>query len=168
MITLTRIKSATKEFIKVLRFGKGDIQTADNVSPHGIDSKPVKNQLAIYAETRDAGQAIILGYLKNFDKTKAGETRIFATDEDGNEVFDIFIKNNGQCEFGGSGDNATRFKPLEDAATKLAADINAELVKIATGITGAGGAYTPSTISIDISESKVEEIELSKVEEIEL
>ena len=101
MIVLTRVKEALSEFIKVLRYGKSDVQTADQVLPFGFDSKPVKDKLAIYNKTTNNGQAIILGYLGNFTKTKEGETRIFATDVDGNEVFEIYIKVNGVCEFNG-------------------------------------------------------------------
>lgn len=121
---LSRVKSATKEFIKVLVYGRNDVRTADNVAPHGIDSKPVENDLAIYAKTNNSAQSVIMGYLKNFTKTKAGETRLFATDSDGAELFEIFMKLDGICYFGGESDFMVRYSELETAYNQLKDDHN--------------------------------------------
>ena len=170
MLVLTRVKQATKEFIKILRFGKDDVHTADSVTPHGIDSKPVKDALAIYARTNSSEQAVILGYLKNFDKTSEGETRIFATDADGAEVFDIYLKKDGTCEIGGNSDFMVRFNKLKEGFDQLLSDHN-DLVNAfnthvhATAATGPPSPptavppdipATPSAASID--DSKIDEI----------
>lgn len=125
MITLTRVKQATQEFIKVLRFGKYDVQTSDPCLPHGIDSKPVKEDLAVHSETSNNRETVILGYIKKFDNTQEGETRIYATDQNGIEVFDIYLKNNGTCEFGGNLDNMVRYSKLAIAFNQLKSELNA-------------------------------------------
>lgn len=157
-MNLTRVKQATSEFIKVLRYGKSDVQTADPVLPHGIDSKPVVDDIAVYAKTNSSNQGIILGYLKNSDITAEGETRIYATDTNGVLKFDIKLKNDATCELGGDADNAVRYSPVNTALNQQATDINTELGKISTAIASLGGAYTPATISIDISGAKIDEI----------
>ena len=156
---LSRVKEATKEFIKVLRFGKSDVQTADQCLPHGIDSKPVKEDLAIWTRTSSSEQSVVLGYLKESDRTNSGETRIYATDSLGVDQFDIKLTNSGQCELGGKKDNAVRYSPLNKGLQDFINNLNAELIKIQTGISSAGGAYTPANQQIDISNSKIDEIE---------
>jgi len=150
---LTRVKQATNEFIKVLRFGKSDVQTADQILPYGVDSKPVKNDLAVYSKTNNKNQAIILGYLKTFENTNEGETRIYATDSNGNEVFDILLKNDGTCEIGGNIDFLTRFNGLNTDLQSYLTELNSKLV---TAFTAVGGSWPG--ITLDISNAKIEEI----------
>ena len=170
--TLTRVKQATQEFIKVLRFGKYDVKTADPCLPHGIDSKPVKEDLAVHSETMNNRETVILGYIKKFDNTQEGETRIYATDQDGIEVFDIYLKNDGTCELGGNVDNMVRYSKLAIAFNQLKSEFNALVsvfnahvhtvqalpnpapVYIPTITTATPG--TPSTA--DISPAKIDEI----------
>ena len=167
---LTRVKSATKDFIKVLVYGKNDIRTADNVAPHGLDSKPVENDLAIYGKTNNSASSVILGYLKNFTETKAGETRLFATDKKGKEVFSMHFKNDGICYFGGDSDFMVRFSELEKAYNQLKDDHDALVNAFnrhvhATAATGAPSTPTvvPLIIPVikstgDISNAKINEI----------
>lgn len=158
MITISKVKQATSEFIKVLRYGKDDVQTADQYTPFGIDSKPVADTYALHATTGDNGESVILGYLSNSEDTEEGEINIFATDSDGNEVFRISLKNDGTVTFNGSDDNLIRYSSYESINNTLATNINAELTKIAAAITSLGGAYTPSTISVDSSSAKIDEL----------
>jgi hypothetical protein len=39
----TQLDSLNRRLIKVLRFGKSDVQTPFQALPHGIDSNPVKD-----------------------------------------------------------------------------------------------------------------------------
>ena len=146
-MNLTRVKAATSEFIKVLRYGKSDVQTCDNVAPHGIDSKPVKNDLAIYAKTRNNEQSVCLGYLKNFSQTKEGETRIYATNAEGTEVFSVLFKQDGTCEFGGNSDYFVRFNELKTGFDQLKDDVNSLISSFNahTHPTAATGPPSPPT-----------------------
>lgn len=76
------------------------------------------------------------------------------------QVDKVYIKSN-LCTFN-SGDNGGLVN-IVDQVTKLNGLVNeltAELVKIAAGITGAGGAYTPGTLSqfnkADFEDTKIE------------
>lgn len=156
MIILGRVKSATSEFVKILRYGKNDVQTSDQYLPFGVDSKPVNEQMAAQAKTSDKGETIILGYRIESDKTSPGEMRIFATDSDGNEVFDLLLKNDGTAEFGGNADNLIRFLELDNALQTFITDLNTKLVAAFTAV---GGSW-PGT-SLNISGAKIDEIKSS-------
>jgi len=156
MISLTRVKEATSEFIKVLRYGKSDVQTADSVSPFGIDSKPVKDQIAVFCKTSDVAQSVILGYLNNSDKTEEGEFRIYATDSDGSEVFDILLKNDGTCEIGGSGDFLVKYNGLNLDFQAFILELN---TKLAAAFSAVGGSWPG--ITLDISNGKIDNIKTS-------
>lgn len=160
MITIAKIKQATSEFVKVLRFGKNDVQTVLNVAPHGIDSKPNAKDTGIHATTANKNDSVFLGCVYSSEKTKEGETRVFATDGNGNEVFDILLKNDGTCIFNSGIDNVVKYLPLNTELQNYNLLIVAELAKIAAGLAGVGGAYTPGILSIDISGAKVDEVKI--------
>lgn len=172
MVIYTRVKQAVKKFVKVLRYGKDDVQTADYALPFGIDSKPVKDILAVHAETGSSEGGVVLGYIQQFAVTKEGENRIYATDANGNEVFSVFFKRDGTCEFGGTTDFAVRFNKLETGFNQLKADHNALITAFnthlhATAATGppstpTPGAGIPATTSIaSIADAKIDEIKVS-------
>ena len=156
MIILSRVKQATSEFIKILRYGKSDVQTSDQYLPFGIDSKPVKELVAAQATTNDKGETIVFGYLIRSEATKEGETRIFATNAEGAEVFSVYFKNDGTCEFGGTADNFVRYLKLNEGMQNFVTDLNTKLVAAFTTL---GGSW-PGT-SLDISGSKIDEIKSS-------
>lgn len=150
MITLTKVKQATSTFIKVLRFGLNDVQTSLPILPHGIDSKPVSGQTGIHAKTTNRSDSIFLGVVYKSSVTSEGETRIFATDSDGTEVFDILLKNDGTCEFGGNSDYMVRFNELKTGFDQLRSDFNSFLIHV-HGVAGTPPVppATPSIASID-------------------
>lgn len=150
MLTITRVKQATSQFIKVLRFGTADIVTANQSGSAGIDSKPIQNQIAIYAKTSNKNESVIIGYINDSDKTEPGEIRIFSIDSNGLEKTFIHLKNDGTIEFAGTGDNLVRYTALNTGIS----NINLEFGKIATAINAiVPGSYVPGTI--DISGAKI-------------
>ncbi len=147
MITLSKVQQATKEFVKILRFGKKDIKTTDPVFSHGIDSKPVKKDVAVCASTSNDSTTICLGYVKNSDKTGEGELCIYATDVDGARVFEMYFKNDGSVEFGGSGDFLAKFSELKNGFDQLVNDFNSHIHPTPSG--PSSPPDTPSTADID-------------------
>lgn len=144
--------------IKVLRYGKNDVQTGREASPYGIDSNPIAGMEAIYAETSGKGDKVIIGYINKNKVAAVGEYRIFSTDEDGNLQFFIWLKADGTCQIGGSADNAVRYAPLAQALGNEKLAINVELAKIQAAIAGLGGAYAKVDISLDVSSAKINQI----------
>lgn len=158
MITFAKIKStsieAKKRILKVLQFG---VKTADEIAPYGDDSNPLKDMTAVYIETSEAGEPVIIGYLNTEQLADIGEKRIYSQKANGEISFYIHLKNDGTIEFGGNADNLVRYTPLNSGLQAQVIKINAELVKIASGITAAGGSYVPVPISLNISGSKINE-----------
>lgn len=149
MVTIARVKRATAEFIKILRFGKNDVQTADNVLPYGVDSKPIKNVRAVHSDTSNDAESVVLGYLLKSEHTEEGEIRVYSTDTQGVESFFIMLKKDGTCEIGGGADFLVKYNELN---TDLGSFITSLNSKLTTAFTGVGGSWTG--ISIDISSAK--------------
>ena len=155
MLTISRVKQAANEFIKVLRFGLSDVVTAKQFTPAGLTSKPIKNQIAIYAKTSDNNEPAIIGYLSELNGIAEGELKIFSLDSNGVEKIYIHIKNDGTIEFGGTADNLVKYIPLNTALNQLIIDLNAQFAKIA-----AVYPYPITPLTIDISGAKVSELKV--------
>ena len=177
MIVLTRVKEATAEFIKVLRFGKYDVQTSSQIVPFGVDSKPTKNMLAVHSTTANKDKSIVLGYEYNSSKTSEGEARFYSTNSDGSEEkADIKLTNNGIVEINGNADFMVRYSKLETAYNELKTahnetviSLNAVITTLKTWIVAPtdGGAalklasaalQNGTTSSGDISASKIDNV----------
>jgi hypothetical protein len=157
----TEIDNLGRRVSKVLRFGNRDVLTALEASPYGIDSNPVQGRIAIYADTGEKGKTVIVGYIDKNKLAEVGATRIYSTDANGTVKFALYMRADGTCEFGGTGDFLVRYEKMDDFMQSLKSDINTELVKIQTGITGVGGAYAPTPISINTSQAKISKIKVS-------
>lgn len=161
MISISKISNSFKQgkyrLFKVFQFGA---KTADECSPFGFDGNPLEDMDAIFAETSSGGEPVIIGYIQTQRLANLGESRLFSLKEDGTLSTYIWLRNNNIIEFGGNDENLVKFSKLQEELTKLQNDINGELVKIASGITTAGGSYVPAQIQIDINESKTELIKI--------
>ena len=155
MISLSRVKEATKEFIKVLRYGRKDILTPAQYLPYGIDSKPVKESLALFMDTSNSEDYAVVGYSLKSDKTNPGETMIYSTDSEGNDQFYIKLTDSGKCIIGGETDNAVRYSGLNTDLQLFLIELNANL---SASFSSVGGAWTP--VTLDISNSKVDKVNI--------
>lgn len=160
-IISTELVERGRRLIKVLRLGKQDVQTPIQAGPFGSDVNPPPGVRGIYVRTGTKGDTFLVGFINIDQVAEVGENRQFATDENGALIFEARMRNDGTYEIGGSADNLMRFTGLDTQMQKLSSDINAELVKIASGITTGGGVYTPAPIGIDISSAKIEELKTS-------
>jgi len=161
MITLAKIDSVIKEsgkrILKVLQFGA---KTASESAPFGIDSAPLKGMTAVYGNTSNNGDTVILGYIQKNQLAEPGETRFFSLDADGNLKSFIWLKNDGDIQLNGDDYSSVRFQPLQSGINTKDSLINAELAKIATAISSLGGTYVPGSISTDISQSESETVKI--------
>lgn len=156
-----------KRVVKFLRFGKKDVQTATQYTPHGIDSNPVEGMKAIYAETGEKGKTIIIGYLSKSVLAEVGETRIFSTDTAGALKAYAWFKADGTTELSGNTKNLVRFQELETGFNQLKTDFN-NLVTlfnshVHTGVTTGGGSSGPPAAS---GSSSIASIAGAKIDEI--
>lgn len=154
----TELDILARRLVKVLRYGRSDVQTPVQAGPYGTDSNPIEGMVAVYAETREKGKNVIVGYLNRNQAAAPGEYRVFSTDENGAVKTFIWLKADGIMQLAGNADNAVRFAPMNTGLQNFKDAIQAELTKIATGISGAGGSYTPGTLDVDVSGAKIDKI----------
>ena len=173
---ISQILSSTIEksrlILKILRSGSKDSLTPFSASPFGIDARPIKGMKAVYMETANDDEPVLVGYINENSKAGIGEVRFYSLDSDGNEKNFIHIKNDGKIDIGGSGDNMVRFSKLEDGYNELKTDFN-NLVTKWNAFAGAylpGGptvqglppsASTASSSSATIADAKIDEIKTS-------
>jgi len=151
-ITLAKVRETFVEkgklIIKSLTL-KG-AATAKQVTPFGIDSNPLGNWTAIYADTTNAGEAVILGYINKDYITEQGEIRIYSIGDDQAVKAYAYARKDGVLELNGSAFSSVRFQSLKIAIDSNDALINAELAKISTAITTLGGTYLVAPISTNL------------------
>lgn len=159
MITLSKVRSTIlkkgERIIKVLQYGA---KTVAEISPFGDDSNPVENMSALYADTAETGEPVIIGYINTNQLAAVGEKRIFSLKADKTLSAFIWLKNDGTMQIGGDADNAVRYQKLDDSLQAQKVLINIELSKIQAAITTLGGAYAKVDISINASAAKITEI----------
>lgn len=161
MITFSKYKesaiNAGKRVLKILEFGT---KTASESMPFGYDGQPTKDITAIYAETSNNSESVIVGYINKNQLANAGEVRLYSLDENNALKSFLWLKNDGTLELNGNTYTAVRFEPLESGINAKDNLINIELGKIATAIGSLGGTYTPETISTNITSAKSEDVKV--------
>ena len=161
MITLSKLKSvsieAKQRILKVLQYGP---KTANEVTPFGLDSSPLENYTAIYAETANAGESLIIGYIQKNQIAQQGEARLFSLDSNGLLKAEIFCKADGTIILNGGVNSSIRYEPLNTELQKLKNDINTELLKVQTAITTLGGTYANTPLILDLTTAKSDTIKI--------
>jgi hypothetical protein len=166
MLNITKVISTSfddlqRRIIKVLRKGKSDVQTPMESAPFGIDSNPIKDMIAVYGQTEEKGKTVIIGYIDKNKLAASGETRLYSTDNNGNLKTYVWLKNDGTMEIGGNTKHMVRYEELNTALQNFKTLMQTELGKIQTGIIAGGGSYTPSSLTIDLSPAKIDNIKTS-------
>jgi hypothetical protein len=160
-ISLSKLKSSTieqgKRFLKVLQFGA---KTAKESYPFGFDSVPPADWTAIYAETTNKDESVIIGYINRNQLASIGESRIYALGSNKEVTAFLWAKSQGDLLLNGSNFTAVRFDPLDTALQTEKSQINAELIKIQIAIASLGGSYTISPINIDVSNAESSTVKL--------
>ncbi len=181
MIRISKIISTAlikgRLIIKVLRLGSKDSQTVYYTVPFGFDSNPNLEYRAVYANTGEKGDNVLIGIINNNAIASFGESRMFSNDLDGNEITSIHLTNEGIIKIGGEEDNMVRYSKLEEAYNELNDKFNDLVVAFNQHMhaTAAPGPPSPPT-SIpniipasasdgDITPSKIDEILTSAEEE---
>jgi len=161
-ITLAKVRETFVEkgklIIKSLTL-KG-ASTAKQVTPFGIDSNPLGNWTAIYADTTNAGEAVILGYINKDYITEQGEIRIYSIGDDQAVKAYAYARKDGVLELNGSAYSAVRFQNMKTAIDTSDGLINAELAKISIAIGLLGGSYIATNISTNLTSSESATVKL--------
>ncbi len=79
--------------------GGGPNITAEHFAPIGEDAHPLPGDYVVTSDVRGTGREAVTGYVdpKNESKAQAGEKRIYARDESGAVVVEIWLKNTGEA-----------------------------------------------------------------------
>lgn len=155
----TALDDAQRRLVKFIRLGKDDVRESRQVAPFGIDSNPIKDMAAIYADTGVKGQTIIIGYLNKKVLADIGETRLFSTDKNGEQKTYIWLKNDGTMEVGGNSDFLVRYSGLESEFNKLKDAFNQFASQYAPGGPSTQGLPAAiSQVNADISLAKISEL----------
>lgn len=170
----SKVNSIGQLLVKHLGLGRDDVQESLQVSPYGLDSKPVKDTIGVRSDTSEKGSEIVLGYVIKNRVAKDGEFRTYATDSDGNEVAYTYMTNDGDLELNGNDDNAVRFSELKSGFDTLKTDLNSLITAYNshTHITTAtvGASPTPGVIAPTTSTgaSSTASVDSSKIDKVKL
>jgi len=104
-VNSTSFSNAKERLIKFLGWGKNDVQSQKEASPYGTDSSPIKNMIAIYAQTANGSESIVIGYINKNQLADVGEHRIYSTNSDGDLQAEIWLKKNGKILINANGDS---------------------------------------------------------------
>ena len=161
MLTLSKLKSSSieqgKRILKVFQFGA---KTAKEVGPFGFDSSAPENWTAIYGETSNKGESVVIGYINKNQLAEVGGSRMYALGSSGEVVGYVYARASGVLELNGSEFSGVRFQNLVQAINAQNSLINAELTKIAGAIASLGGIYTPANIISDLAPAESPTIKL--------
>jgi hypothetical protein len=146
----TAFNEAKNIIVKVLRLGDKDVQTSRQINSYGIDSNPIKDMIAIHADTGIRGESIIIGYVGKQHIAKIGETRLYSTDEKGNLKATVHLKNDDTLELMGDDNFAVKYNQLEIAFNELKLKFNTHFHPASSGTT----SPTASQSTADISQAK--------------
>lgn len=160
-ITFAKVKSYTiesgKRIVKLLQHGA---KTAKEVYPFGFDSQAPEDFTALYMETSNRGESVVVGYVNRKQVAAIGESRMYAVGSSGSVVSFGFARANGNFEINGNQYSAVRFENLQTATNAADLLINAELAKIAAAILMVGGSYIPAPVSTNLTNSKSASVKL--------
>lgn len=77
--------------------GGGENITSEHFAPVGDDSHPLPGDYVVAVDVQRTGVTAAVGYLDpaNAQKTQPGGKRIYSRDADGNQVAEVWLKNDG-------------------------------------------------------------------------
>jgi hypothetical protein len=144
---------------KVLRLGQSDVQSGFVSAPFGYDGNPTKGYRAIFSDTGNAGEPVILNFISRKNKAQIGEVRLHSEASNGDEKAYIYLRADGKFELLGNANFSVKFNELETAFNKLKKSFNDFASVYTPGSPSTLG--TPPSISqcdADISNAKNENI----------
>lgn len=163
MISLSKINSSTieagKRILKVIGIG-GSAYTAKESYPFGFDSVPPEGYTALYSDTSNRDESVIIGYINKNQLAEAGGVRMYAVGTSGEVSGFVYVRASGVLELNGSDYSAVRFQELKTQIELLQTQINSQWPLIASGIATGGGVYTPTNVNIDLASAESANVKL--------
>jgi hypothetical protein len=149
-----------KRIIKSKGIG-GSVMTTKEVGPFGFDAQPPEGMTAIYADTTNADESVIIGYINKNQVAGIGESRMYSVGPSGDVRANILCDSSGRISLNGNVYNSVRYEPLEYGLNSQNVLINAEFAKIALVLNSlAPGSYTVAPVSTNITAAKSDTIKI--------
>lgn len=163
MIAFSKYSSAAlesgKRILKSIGIG-GSVMTTKESMPFGIDSQPLENWTAIYAETTNKSESVIIGYINKNQIAEPGENRMYALGPEGGISSFVFLKSNGEIWLNSGENSAVLWEGLKNSIDQQNLLINIELMKISTTLAVLGVVYAPGTINANLTAAKSLKVKL--------
>lgn len=148
-----------KRIIKSKGIG-GSVMTTKEVGPFGFDAQPPEGWTAIYADTTNADESVIIGYINKNQLAGIGESRMYSVDAQGEVMATILCDASGRISLNGNQYSSVRYEPLETGLNANDNLINAELQKISIALGTLGASYIVAPVSTNITTAKSETIKI--------
>jgi hypothetical protein len=103
--------NSTVRKVQILLFKRA--REVEQSVPYGIDSAPVKDMVALYANTGEMGQSVIIGYLYKDAVAEVGSIRLYS------EGGYVHLRANGNLELLGTAKHMVRYEELETGFNSL-------------------------------------------------
>lgn len=103
---------------------KDDTEETDVVQPFGFEGVPIKDMIALVAETSELGRNQVIGYIHKNVLAAAGESRMFSLDVNGTVKAYTWCKANGDLLLNGDSNFAVKFNELKTEYNSLKATVN--------------------------------------------
>lgn len=156
MITNAIVNStSTEDGIRMIKVDQFGAKEPYECAPFGFDSNPVKDMTAVYADTSENGEPIIIGYINENQLADVGELRLYNS----NKGY-IWLKNDDTIELNGNSRTIVAFIDLKTELENTINKLNVELTKIQTAITSLGGAYAQVNVEVNIDNSEVKDVKV--------
>lgn len=163
MIALAKYSSSVieqgKRILKSIGIG-GSVMTTKECAPFGIDSQPPEGYTAIYANTTNNSEEVIIGYINRNQISQAGECRLYAVGVGNTVISEIYLKNNGQILMNNGNKSSVRFQDLKTAIDQQNTLINTQFQIISGLFSGLGLTYVPGTITTNLTNSESPNIKI--------
>lgn len=164
MVLFSKFKSATlearKRLFKLLTMGGA--MTAKECLPFGIDGFPLENMTAVYSNTSNASERVVIGYVNAQQLAAQGEVRMYSiTPSKPDEVAAyVWCKADATVNLNGSTFTAVRYENLNTGLQAAVTALNGELTKIQTAIVGLGGTYAKVNVTLNIANAQSPTVKL--------
>jgi len=146
MIALSKVVSSAIQaglrLITALVTSKTDARECYDVAPYGWVSSPIAKTTAVYMDTANRMDNVIVGYIVKAAKpVNEGESMMYSTDTSGALKYYVYATATNITI--GTGTPVNHFTQWEGLNTALATYLAGLDAAITAGIAGAGGAYVP-------------------------
>lgn len=159
--TLSKFKSFIiengKRILKVNQYGA---KTAKESYPFGFDSAPLKDFTAIYMETSNADESVIVGYINKNQTAALGESRMYALGSSGEVVGFVWAKADGKLLLNGDAFSSVRYENLNTELQNQITAINNQFNAVSASIANLGGVFTPVPTVLNLDSVKSETVKI--------